>query len=282
MTCPDRPHDLDLLLAGEPTAPGVQAHLDGCATCAAEAALARRIDAALASHRAVSAPPEVIAAALAQARPPLARPPLARPPLAPAHLHAPDRPARAGSARGLAAARPSSRLWRVGGVALAALLLATLSWTALRSPEASPEAVVAENEAPIVPERATPLAEDSVDIEPDADVAPEADAAPERLAQAPRSAPRRIAPRRRAPRAPSPASQRLAPEAPALQIAPDTAPDPLLAENEPTPTPQDIERAEAELQLAFSLIADAQVRAGRAVRSEAGALSSTLDSTLPF
>ena len=79
--------------------------------------------------------------------------------------------------------------------------------------------------------------------------------------------------------APRPAPKAL-PSAPS-ETAPETAPSPdLVAEAEPTPA--DIERAQAELQLAFALISDAQRQAGRAVRNETGALSSTLDQTLHF
>ncbi|OZC02634.1 hypothetical protein [Rubricoccus marinus] len=279
MTCPDRPHDLDLLLAGEPTAPDVQTHLDVCETCAAEAALARRVDSVFAARGAVTAPPALIEAALAQARREASRESASG-----ARTLAADRPARASGARGAVASRTDSRLWRVGGVTLAALLLAALSWTALRPDSTPQEAVVAENETPLAP---PPLADDSLDTpqedgaRPEAPLAPEAETAPEpdRVAQTPRPAPRRVAPRAPRRRAARPDSS---PEAPAPQPTPDTVQDPLVADAEPTPTPQDIDRAQADLELAFTLIAGAQRQAGRAVRSEAGALSSTLDQTLPF
>ena len=55
---------------------------------------------------------------------------------------------------------------------------------------------------------------------------------------------------------------------------------------EPTPTEAEIEGAQRDLALAFRLVADAQSQARSAVRDavrdEAGALSTTLDRTLPF
>ena len=69
MTCPDRPDSLDLLLAGEPLAPeadgAARAHAEACDACSAEVALAAHIDAAFAARRTATAPPELIAAALA-------------------------------------------------------------------------------------------------------------------------------------------------------------------------------------------------------------------------
>ena len=264
MNCPNRPTDLDLLLAGEPTDARVREHAETCTACASEVALARQIDAALASRRTVTAPPEVIAAALAEVR----RTPTHR-------ALAEARPATAGAASGARTSRP---LWRTSAFAFAAVLAFALAWTALRAPEPSTETVVAENEATEPLAEPTPVVTpaDDPEVEP---TAPEAEASETDTPEAAAPAPRRAAPRQR-PRQPVPQ-----PRTPASPVDAEAAPDAAIAQNdapEAAPTPEDIARARDDLQLAFALIGDAQRQAGRAVRAEGGALSTAIDQTIPF
>ena len=60
---------------------------------------------------------------------------------------------------------------------------------------------------------------------------------------------------------------------------PATEPDPL---DKPEPSPEDIAGARRDLALAFALLADAQSQARDAIRDDASALTSTLDTALPF
>ncbi|MEM1053966.1 MAG: hypothetical protein AAGI52_00450 [Bacteroidota bacterium] len=258
MTCPDRPHDLDLLLAGEPVSEDVRQHAETCEACAEEVALDAQITAALASRRTVSAPTGLVAAALAEAHRGAAAP-------APSHRLAAPRPA-------IRAAQP--RRLRVAAFAVLAAFALAMAWV-LRPVETPVEQPLTA-EAPAV-QRLTPDLPASVDPPeelqtPDAD-APPSEPAPEAVAPAPRQ-------RRAVPRAPRRA-QRAAPPAPEIASQQDD-----LAQNDPAedaePSPEEIARAEAELKLAFALVGDAQDRARRVVRTSADALAPTIDHALPF
>jgi hypothetical protein len=78
------------------------------------------------------------------------------------------------------------------------------------------------------------------------------------------------------------------PSAPEPDAAPeaaaphDTTPEPIAQAEDAEPSPAEVERAADDLRLAFALVADAQRRAGRALRDEAGPVVSTIDHALPF
>lgn len=270
MTCPDRPHDLDLLLAGEPVPETVRQHAASCEACHEEVHLDARITEALRSRRAVTAPAGLVAAALAEAK---REAPPARP----------SRRAPAASRPAVRSARP--RRLRIAGVALLAVLLVA----ALLLVRDTPETGTLTAEAPaetVAPETSAP---DPLDEEAPAapDLAPDEEAAVAPTV-APEEAPRTLrdalpAPRRATP--PRPRAPRRAP-APAPAPAPEEAPEQEnLAQNAPdadAPSPEEVAQAEADLKLAFALVGQAHSRARRAVATSADALSPTLDHALPF
>ena len=327
MTCPDRPDALDLLLAGEPPAPEAsgeaRAHAAACDACAAELALARRIDAALAARREVSAPPALVAAALAGARAePVAAASVAT--RAPINGTAVNGAASGAARRAPRRQRPAASRGAVPGahrarrlaMAAAAIALLALAWAGLRTgapalpagpalasgetaeptplptPAASGDATPEADAPPSPTTSPLPLGEGQGEGHADRSAAPEAPTAAPLAAPSRRTAPRRAAARRAprrataVPEAPALAQNNRpgAPEATDLQASgaegTDTAPPATVAE--PEPTPAQVERAEAELKLALGLIAGAQRQAGRVVREEADALSTTLNQTLPF
>ncbi len=169
-------------------------------------------------------------------------------------------------------ARRSVRRFVWAPLALVAAL-AVVVGVSLDRGSAPPE--IAEAVEPVRPADEAAAATDSNDAAPNTAPAPPpvAQAVPDEAPAAPvRQAPR---PERRPVAAPS---------AP----APSSVPDAEVAEAVPTepsdaePSDAEIEAARQDLALAFRLVADAQSRAGDAVRAEAGALSSTFDHTLPF
>ena len=256
MTCP-APHRLDAFLDGDldaADAAHVREHVAACPACGREAALARQVASALADARAVRAPNGLAAAAIAEAR---ARPP-ARPPARPAR--ASDRSPSLQSRRG--------RALSLAAVVLAAVVAVATTWATLDAPAPRHDAPLVAEGVPQGPST------DAVPVPPPAEQQAEA-AAPDN--------------RPEAPTAPAPVQAAPAPlaEAPRPLAAPPPdapAPEPIAqaAPAEEAPTAAEVEQAKEDLQLALSLVADAQRQAGRALRDEAGPLASTLDQTLPF
>ncbi|MEM6326175.1 MAG: hypothetical protein AAF791_03570 [Bacteroidota bacterium] len=250
MTCPDRPSDLDLLLAGEPVDDHVRAHAEACETCAEEVALDAKITSALRSRRAVTAPPGLVAAALAEAR-----------------REAPV------SRLGLAASRPAVRVARprrlriAGGVLAAGLVLVAL-WITRDTADLDLEAGDLTAEAPASVPPSEPPAPEIVLPET---TAPEA-TVPEARTVAPRRAVAARPPRRAATPPPAPAPTEAVPE-PIAQAPPPP---------ETEPSAEEIARAEADLKLAFALVGEAQTRARRAVTASADAVTPALTHAIPF
>lgn len=239
-------HRLDDYLDGrlpEPDAEAFETHTLSCADCDAALDAADRLD--LSPLRDVTCPPAVLDAALRSAR------------------RAPDRTAVAGVRR--------SR-FRLPLVALALATVAVLAIGLARI--AAPDVPT-----PVVAERTVPVQPAPNDELP----APEPEAAP--LAETPEPpAPPPLTPERPTPRrAPAPP-----PPVPTVSPAPSPteAPQDAIAQGE-TPPEEDlsleaVEAAQRDIALAFSLVAEAQTRAGDAIRTRAGSVSETLDQTLPF
>ncbi len=198
--------------------------------------------------RAESCPPEVIEAALRTAR------------------RAPDRGARPArrTVRQVAA-------WTLG--LAAALAVAVGLWP--QAPALDPAGPAVAVSAP-APDEA-PAPEPAPESVPTPDERPQAAALPSPQAPDPPAAtaePARPAPPP-TPTASGTADDPAAPPLDALAAGPDTPSDDL-------PTEAEIADARRDLALAFRLVDKAQTRARDAVRDEAGALSETLDFTLPF
>ena len=260
MTCP-APHRLDAFLDGDldaADAAHVREHVAACPTCGREAALARQVAGALADARAVRAPAGLAEAAIAEAR---ARPSEG----APARL--PARPGRAGD-RSPSLQSRRGRALALAAFALAAVVAVATTWATLDAPAPRHDAPLVAEGVPQGPST------DAVPVPPPAEQQAEA-AAPDNRPEAPTApAPVQAAP---APLAEAPR--------PLAAPAPDApAPEPIAqaAPAEEAPTAAEVEQAKEDLQLALSLVADAQRQAGRALRDEAGPLASTLDQTLPF
>ena len=276
MTCDHATDRLDAFLDGESDAAEASAlrlHLADCDACAAELALAERLQATLRTMPRPTVPADLLAASLAAAR------------TAELPVRAPRRAADRRSAPG-----PSTRrriAWGAGVIAPLVLVVALLS-----RPDASREVVpppVAEQPrtlpAPPPDRGAMPSAEGVAAAPPPAAPSPARPAAP--AVAATRPATRSAPPRRRVRSAPAPrqdpAPAVAPPPTPELPPEPEFVaelPEPELPE--PEPTPEQIAQARSELALAFGLIAEAQSKAGRAVRDEAGALTDALDLSIPF
>lgn len=258
MTCP-APDRLDAYLDGEPDA-AVRRHVDECPTCAAEVALARQIDAALAEAGTVRAPDGLVAAALAEARG--TRP--ARWPVRPSQ--AADR----------ATARRSRRgpLLTASALALAVVVVVATTWATREAPRPTAD-------RPLVTDVSTPPGV-PVDIpteaaKPDTEPGPEDSDEPLAPLAAPANRPVPSDPGP-APTAPRPTAE---PD-PVVEPAATPEPEPIAQAEDAEPTPAEVEQAADDLRLAFALVADAQRRAGRALRNEAGPVVSTIDHALPF
>lgn len=228
----------------EPDAQAFESHAATCAACD-DALLAD--DLGLSTLADVACPPAVLDAALAAAR----------------------RPARHAADRGpipASRSRRTPRRLRVVPLALAAgLALAATLWLLPSQEDASPEFASldapAQDTAP-----APPPPSPEVEIL-DAEAPPRP--------PTPSPAPPAVRPR---PPVTTPAPAAPSPEMIAA-ATPATEPDPL---DEPEPSPEDIAGARRDLALAFALLADAQSQARDAIRDDASALTSTLDTALPF
>ncbi|PAP82212.1 hypothetical protein B1759_00190 [Rubrivirga sp. SAORIC476] len=233
----------------EPDAEAFETHTLTCTDCDAALDAANGLD--LSPLREVACPPAVLDAALHAAR------------------RAPDRAPVASARR---------YRFRLPLVALALAAVAVLAFGLARVlASGAPAPVVAEQilTPPIAPpgEALTPEPE----APPLADT-PEPAEAPELVAPSP-PLPEPTAPRR-APAAPSPV--------PAVAPAPEPAdaPQDAIAQRDAQPeedlSPEAVEAAQRDIALAFSLVAEAQTRAGDAIRTRAGSVSETIDQTLPF
>lgn len=224
-----------------------ETHTATCADCDAALDDALALD-GLATLRDVTCPPAVVTAALRQAR------------------RAPDRAAVP------IARRSTSRLSLVV-LALAAAVALVVGLTRL---DASDTPRVAE----VVPPDLAPAEAPAPDPEPapfaDDDTKAEAPAPGPAFEPSPTPQPA-PAPPAVAPPAPAPREVMMAPEDAVAQA------DGTLDESpEAAPTPEEIADAQRDLALAFSLIAEAQTRAGDALRSRTGSMSATIDQALPF
>ncbi|WP_420453926.1 zf-HC2 domain-containing protein [Rubrivirga sp.] len=183
----------------------------------------------------------------------------------PAVVEAALRSARRAGDRAPAAGRGLRRRFVWAPLALAAALAVVVGVSLDREPVP----VVAEATAPVAP---TESAETTGDVDRAETPVPPPEADP--VAPAPRPTP--------APQTPQPDPRPAAPQAPAVAPTSDIAQAVPDVPDEAEPTTDEIEAARQDLALAFRLVAEAQSRAGDAVRAEAGPLSHTLDQTLPF
>lgn len=262
-----------------------EAHLSDCAACEAALAFPDDLSAAFSDLGAVPCPPGLVDRALAEAEGAWpetwerALRGLAAEPCPPEIVEAALRRARHAPDR--APHRLRRVRWVGAAVALAACVTVAFGWVRglAVEPAVEPIAQVRQVDARSLPDAAPP--------DPAPREAPaERDASAERAAPAdPESAGASSAVASTVP----PAAQAPPTPQPAPQPAPASATQPLVADagdatqpDAPTPSPDDIAEAQRDLALAFGLVADAQSRAGQRVRDEAGALSSTLDHTLPF
>ncbi|WP_412063164.1 anti-sigma factor family protein [Rubrivirga sp. IMCC45206] len=235
----------------EPDAQAFETHAASCAACDAEL-LAD--DVGLSALADVACPPAVLDAALAS-------------------VGRPSR--RTGDRAAVPASRAGRTLRRLRLVPLAlaaALALSTTIWLLPRdeapapdiarveapAPEAEPSPSLASSDSSEIPEASRPA--------PDSTLAPAADQPP-RPTPLPRPVPATT------PTAPSPDLVA------ATEPDADSPPDEVA---EPEPSPDDVAAARRDLALAFALVADAQTQARDAIRDDASALTSTLDTALPF
>ena len=256
--CPDLDRLLDAVVAGRPgAAERLDAHAAACPACAAEALLADEpdpvLDGALACLQGVECPPEVVAAAIAAARP---------------TVHAAPRPDRAPdrAADRRPAAAPRRPVWRwmtASAIALVALVAAVALFQG--GPDAPPSLVA--QSSPDPRPRPEPAAPSVTEPSQTGTIAPTPPSALPPAAPSPGPAQR---PATSAP-APAPVPDAALPvPAPDLVAAALPDPDPALA-------PSDTAAAREALALAFAIVGRAQQSADAAVSTGLQRLSTALE-----
>ena len=262
MTCSDLDRLVDDAVAGLPgAAERLAAHADACDACLAEADCAHAPVEALALLAADACPPDVIAAALAEAALPEAAA-LGRPP---------DRPAGRSTPRPDRAAVPAPRRARtVWATAVGAAVLAVAFFLAWRGvpPAPAPGARPALAEAVRPAARPAALGSDSARVVPV--LTPEAPLAAVSAPRAPAPVPPGPAPEPAATPVPEPTPDSDPIDVPTFQAL---DPDALVAESL---TPADSAAARAELLFALGIVARAQRAADAAVSDEMQRVSEAL------
>lgn len=280
---------LDAYLDGtlpENQAEHFEEHAVECSACESALALPAELAASLGTLADVECPPEVLASALATTATEWPETwtdelrGLAHASCPPAVLEAALRQTRRAPDRApTQRSRSTVTRWAVG---LAALLAVAVAWSARPDPTAAlPEIADVETTEPVDSMSTRPGSLSADPVPPTLEEMPPLVAEADALLASP--------PPTRSPRPPAaPASPVDAPD-PVDGPAPDLIADgddpkasPPSQEIEDAPSAEAIEAAREDLALAFALIDRAQSRAGQRVREEAGALSSTIDHTLPF
>ncbi|WP_412067629.1 zf-HC2 domain-containing protein [Rubrivirga sp. IMCC43871] len=243
---------IDAYRDGRLAEPDAQAFETHAATCDACDAALLADDLGLSALADIVCPPEVLDAALAA--------------VGRSTRRAGDRAAAPASRAG----RTLRRFQLVPLSLAAALALAATVWLLPREEATAPD--IARVEAPVPGTETTqPLPS------PDTSEIPEA--TPPATAPAPAAA---QPSRPTSPPRPVPATTPVAPSPDliaATEPATDGPPDEV---SEPEPSAADVAAARRELALAFALVADVQTQARDAIRDDASALTSTLDTALPF
>ena len=263
MTCSDLDRLVDDAVAGLPgAAERLAAHADACDACLAEADCAHAPVEALALLAADACPPDVIAAALAEAALPEAAA-LGRPPDRPARRSTLARPDRSA----VPAPRRARTVWAtaVGAAVLAVAFV--LAWRGV-PPASAPGARPALAEAVRPTARPAALGSDSARAVPV--LTPEAPLAAVFAPRAPAPVPPGPAPEPTATPVPEPTPDSDPIGAPTFQAL---DPDALVAE---TLTPADSAAARAELLFALGIVARAQRAADAAVSDEMQRVSEAL------